>query len=180
MSCYCCVIGCGTIFEPPGDEGDVLGSCYNCHIHACGAHADRSADDAQFLCALCEPTLLTASAFKRTQIEGYTRQMLREYNGEHLLTLRRDATITSVQAFAWSHPRLWQVISSSSYWQSYEHGDGLTSRVREGLDQEGVRLLGAAVVLALALEMPRQDLPKILLGASSDLERAAPPRTQQR
>jgi hypothetical protein len=180
MSCYCCVIGCGTISDPPGQEGDVLGTCYICHVHACGAHGDRSADDAQFICALCEKTLLTASAFQRTRAEHNTQQVLQEYNGEHLLTLRPDAIITSVQAFRHSHPRLWEVISTSRYWQSYRGGSGLTGHIRASLDEEGVRLLGAAVVLALALGIPRQDIEEILVAASSDLDREAPPRLRMR
>lgn len=180
MSCYCCVIGSSAISEPPGPEGDVLGSCYNCHIHACGAHADRGSDDGQFICVLCELKLLAASAFRRTRTEGYTRELLREYNNERLLTLRADATFASLQAFRRSHPRLWEVIATSRYWPRYEYGGGLTGRVREGLDEESVRLLSAAVVLALALEIPRQDIVEILVAASPDLEREAPPRGRDR
>lgn len=176
MSCYCCVIGAATIYQPIGTQQDVLGTCYNCHIHACGHHADRSADDAQYLCMLCVKTLLTASAFTRTQNTEYTRRLLQETGNVRLMTLQSEATIRSVQSFARSHPRLWVVVGQSPRWDGYRNGQGISGQVREALDEDGTELLGAALVLSLELRIPREDIEQILLVASEELSSEAPPR----
>lgn len=174
MSCYCCVIGVRTITYPVGDEGDVLGTCYNCHIHACGHHADRSADDAQYLCVLCVKTLLTASAFTRTPHTEYARRLLTEMGDERLMTLRGRAVIRSGQDFARSHPRLWATVANDPRWLRYRRGQGISGDVAEALDDVGIELLGLAIVICLKLEIPREAIEQILLRASEELSGEAP------
>lgn len=178
MSCYCCVIGAAAIYQPIGRLKDELGICYNCHIHACGHHADRSADDAQFLCMLCVKTLLTASAFTRTPHTDYSRHLLEETGNLNLMSLRSDAIIGSIRSFLRSHPRLWVVVDQSSRWNDYRIGQGVSGRVLEALDQNGIELLGAAIVLCLELRIPRDEIEKILLEASEELSSEAPHREE--
>jgi hypothetical protein len=175
VSCYCCVIASAGIYDPLGAEGDVLGTCYNCHVHACGHHADRSADDAQYLCVLCVKTLLTASAFLRTKDSDYTRSLLVETGNEKLLTLRRDYAVQTVREFARAHPRMWEAITGGTLLLppgKYM----LTGMVQNALDPEGRELLVAAVALAIVLRIPREDIEAILLVASEDLNAQAPRR----
>lgn len=179
MSCYCCVIDSAGIYNPLGDEGDVLGTCYNCHVHACGHHADRSADDARYLCVLCVKTLLTASAFLRTRDSDYTRSLLARHGNEQLLTLRPEFAVRTVQQFARTHPRMWAVVTASPQWSPGEAGSRLTPEVREALDPEGRELLLAAVCLALALRIPAEDIEKIVLAASVVLSAEAPRRPRR-
>ena len=136
MSCYCCVINCAQIHDPLGNEGDMLGACYLCHAHACGHHADRSADDAQYLCVLCEKTLLTASSFLRTRNSDYTRNLLAQTGNERLLTLRREYAFRNVRQFARLHPRVWEAISATPQWNHEEAARSLHPQFTEILNTE--------------------------------------------
>lgn len=180
MSCYCCVINCAEIHDPLGDEGDVLGACYLCHVHACGHHADRSADDAQYLCVLCEKTLLTASSFLRTRDSDYTRNLLAQTGNERLLTLRREYAFRNVRQFARLHPRVWEVIAATPQWNREDATGSLLPRAVELLNTEEREMLLAAVCLALALHIPREDVEGILLDASPELAAEAPSRRNTR
>lgn len=180
MACYCCVINCAQIHDPLGNEGDVLGTCYVCHVHACGHHADRSADDAQYLCMLCEKTLLTASSFLRTRDSDYTRNLLARAGNERLLTLRREYAFRNVREFARLHPRVWENIAATPQWNREEATRNLSQGVVEMLNTEEREMLLAAVCLALALRIPREDIERILLDASSELAAEAPSRQDTR
>jgi hypothetical protein len=180
VSCYCCVIKCAQIHDPLGDEGDVLGACYLCHVHACGHHADRSADDAQYLCVLCEKTLLTASSFLRTRDSDYTRSLLARTGNERLLTLRRESAFRNVRQFARLHPRVWEVIAATPQWNREEPIHSLLPPVLEMLNTEEREMLLAAVCLALGLRIPREDVERILLDASPELAAEAPSRRDRR
>jgi len=162
------------IHDPVGEEGDVLGTCYNCHIHACGHHADRSADDAQFLCVLCVKTLLTASAFTRTPHTDYARELLRGTNNERLISLQPSFRFISVRDFSRAHPRMWTTITQNDKWTMYRTGEGISGSVLEALDEEGRRLLAAAIVLSLILRIPKEAIEGILLEASEELAAEAP------
>ena len=169
VSCYCCAIGAATIYQPLGHQGDVLGGCYNCHIAACGHHADRSANKAQYLCMLCVKTLVTASAFLRTRDTDYTRQLLTDAGSSNLLRVRSDQLYATVATFIDTHPRIYNMITANSIAElAMQHAD-LAPQVREMLDDNDRRLLRLAVALALAMALPQEDIETILLMASDRL-----------
>lgn len=61
-TCEACAAGIGTMPNPIGDHGEGIGTCMNCHSHACGDHGHRDANVPEFICVECDPSLLVASA----------------------------------------------------------------------------------------------------------------------
>lgn len=61
-TCQACVAGFGVVQRPIGDRGEAIGTCANCHSHACGYHGHRDANVPEFICVECDPSLLVASA----------------------------------------------------------------------------------------------------------------------
>lgn len=61
-NCYACLVTNQTLQQPKGSLNEAIGCCRNCNSLICGHHGHRDPNVPEFICVLCDPSLLVASA----------------------------------------------------------------------------------------------------------------------
>jgi len=62
--CYCCKTSSKQLPSGVGIAGTPLAACKRCGSFSCGCHGHRDASVPEFVCVLCDPSLLTSSALQ--------------------------------------------------------------------------------------------------------------------
>ena len=153
-SCYCCHAGHKKI--PNTILGDVLGSCENCSILACAAHAQRDASYPRWICVLCDTSLLAAASLAHqsrpiTLAHAFVSPWVFQ-QALHYHTL--DDFLQRRPKHAWLKNAVLETVGAASE----RFRTPQTESLWFGLSEEGQRLMGAALTIILKLRIQRADI----------------------
>ena len=159
-SCYLCYAAVGAI--PGRQPGDALGTCQNCSVLACSAHAQRDPNYPRWICVLCDTSLLTAAGIASSDMAAPQVQ-------SGLLIpprLYEESTrYRSLEDFLRDRPEYdWVRIAVAGVVEQApaRFTTDLTESFWFTRSREGQRFIAAAIAIAQRLEIPEDELIEAL------------------
>lgn len=159
-TCYLCDHLCAAIQGKT--PGDALGSCQNCSILACDAHAQRDSSYPRWICALCDDELLTAAGISASGGPSLGSKLTTLVSSA---MLSEGARYTSLEeflvdrpAYAWLSDKVPEIRQAAP--ARFTTQD--TEFFWFNLSEEGQRFIAAAIGLAERLEVSEDDVVEAL------------------
>jgi hypothetical protein len=134
------------------------GTCWRCHVLACDGHAQRDPNRLRFVCVLCDPQLLTASAAIN---QGASRPLAQRFsadwgNGDV------DLLVNTFQEFLERRPKyqgwLDEVVEARLNDGTRQMKSSGTGPLWNGSNPEAERLYLAAIGIVTSLAIPNLTL----------------------
>lgn len=151
--CYHCETHAESL--PNQVNGDPLGVCLRCHVMACRGHAVRDPHYPRWICVVCVPNLLSASA---ARVEGSTSVLALLFSSALLqdegLFPNLDAFIETYPEMQWVHEDLEGVLDAVTF----RLRGTRTGAMWELLTPEGRRMVAAAIVIVRRLRIDPREL----------------------
>jgi len=134
------------------------GTCSHCHVWACDGHAQRDPNRLAFVCVLCDPQLLTASA---AISQGASRPLAKRFstdwgNGD------AELLVKTFQEFLERRPKyqgwLEEVVEERLSDAAHQMKSSGTGPLWDGDNLEAERLFFGAIAIVTRLAIPNQTL----------------------
>ena len=157
INCYCCDYDVAPI---PGlsATNSPHANCWRCQTMVCVGHGQRDPSRPRFMCVLCDPPLLAASAAVN---QGASKPLARKFASDWGSS-DSDVLVNSLQEFLERRPRyqgwLDQEVGARLDDASQRMSSSTLGPLWYGSNDEAARLLSAAVVIVVGLEIPNHFL----------------------
>jgi hypothetical protein len=134
------------------------GTCWRCHVLACRGHAQRDPNRLRFVCVLCDPQLLTASAAIN---QGASRPLAQRFaadwgHGD------LDMLVNTFQEFLERRPKyqgwLDEAVDAKLHDAGHQMKASSTGPLWIGSNPEAERLFLAAIAIVTGLAIPNHSL----------------------
>jgi len=168
-ACFLCETNVGQLSGGIGQADQPLGCCNSCHSFACGLHAHRDRNVPEYICVLCDPSLLAASAVVLDGAQdvspAFQRIVYRADLGPYSLEMRRFADFNDFLQRRPNYPRsLFDEIRDLQkrlYTQKERREEMLHALSR--LSLEAQHLFLAAGLILFRFEVPQEQIDEDLL-----------------
>jgi hypothetical protein len=157
VSCFACDYSVAPI---PGlsSTNSPHATCWRCQVMTCVGHGQRDPNRPRFVCVLCDPQLLAASASVN---QGASKPLARRFAADWG-SADGDLLVKTIEDFLVRRPKyqgwLEQEVASRLDPDRRRTNSTVTGSLWSGTNDEAERLFLAAVAIVIRLEVPNQFL----------------------